>query len=105
MRGIKAALNRLPLGEYCFASRWSDGSPMDSWQVGFLDGVIFEERDKVAYRLRDVDGNKGRWFRYCRQISKEDGELILSKYRSGMADPHITIGQFLKRRKIKKCLK
>lgn len=93
MKGIKAARNRIPLGEYCFASRWPDGSPMDPWQVGFLDEIIFGE-NQICYKLRDGIGNKGRWFQNCRIITLEQGKEICEIYPQVRG--HLNIQNFLK---------
>jgi hypothetical protein len=101
MKGVQVALNRLPLGEYCFASRWGDGSPCDSWCVGFLQEVTFIAEvggGSVRYKLRGEGGEVFGWFRHCMVISREEGDRILDIYpQLGGASHDISIRKFLGR--------
>jgi len=98
MKGIKASQNRLPLGEYCFASRWGDGSPCDPWFVGFLHEISFL-KGRVYYILVGNDGVRSRQFKNCMSISGEEGDRIIAEYPEFEAVAQdITIGKFLNRR-------
>ena len=64
------------IGDYVFASRWFDGTPNDPWYVGFVKGKIDNGKNGIEYM---VDGSI-RWWKYCRKITKEEGDKIMSEY-------------------------
>lgn len=86
MKGIKAAKNRIPIGAYCFVSRWKDGSPCDPWGVGILDSVIFQrgpsDKDIIVYYTVITKDGESRSFKNCIEITVEEGRKILEKYPS-----------------------
>lgn len=64
----------LTIGEYVFASRWSDCDPSDPWAVGHATEI---GPDFVV--VGDV--NQRRW-RKAMRISKEQGQNIIELYPS-----------------------
>jgi len=72
--GLKMKNKEIIVGDYVFASRWPDGDPNDPWYVGFVDEINEKEGFSTLYKVG------GRNYRYCRKISKKQGEKILEKY-------------------------
>jgi hypothetical protein len=62
-------------GDYCLATKWSDGEAWDHWAVGFYEGEIYPGRHSVV----DSSGNRLRdgGFRRCEVISQEQGSYLL----------------------------
>ena len=63
-------------GDYCLATKWSDGEAWDHWAVGFYEGEIYPGRHSVV----DSDGNRlrGGGFRRCQAITSEQGAYLLA---------------------------
>ena len=61
----------LKIGDYVFASRWSDSDPGDPWAVGYVDAL--------GHNWISLVGNSRRWLRASR-ITKEQGTRILAEY-------------------------
>lgn len=63
------------IGEYCLATKWSDGDPGDHWGLGFYDG----ERDGRHY-IKDNNGNQIRTngFRRVARIQPDVGAWLLN---------------------------
>lgn len=69
------------IGDYVFASRWSDCNPNDPWAIGLVTSVIKDTNSRVYVTISDLDGilipNVGnRMFRNTIPISYELGERL-----------------------------
>lgn len=65
----------IKVGDYVFASKYSDGSPKDPWFVSVVT-YIEKENGRVIYK---VDGSSRLW-NHAKKISKNKGEKILKEY-------------------------
>ena len=74
IKKIKRRKSKVTAGDYVIASRWSDMTPNDPWYVGFVENVDIVNK-KLRYLLN------GRRYRYAKNISKEEGFLIVKKYK------------------------
>ena len=66
---------RIPeIGEYCLATKYSDGDPGDPWGLGFYDG----ERGGRHY-IKDNNGNqiRGNGYRKVGRVRKDVGHWLL----------------------------
>jgi hypothetical protein len=70
------ATNNLKEGDYCLATKWSDGEAWDHWAVGFYGGCtphgrfIIVDEQGISFRAGG--------FRRCSQITQEQGDYLLS---------------------------
>jgi hypothetical protein len=68
--------NNLKEGDYCLATKWSDGEAWDHWAVGFYGGCtphgrfIIVDEQGISFRAGG--------FRRCSQITQEQGDYLLS---------------------------
>jgi len=69
----------LKLGDYVFASRWSDCDPGDPWAVGFVSevGSYLKSVTKAGYIV--LRGGSRRWGRAMR-ITQEQGRRICEQF-------------------------
>lgn len=69
---IPTICDKISVGDYVFASCWSDALPQDPWAVGIVgsidDGHI------------EIIGQEGRWFKHGIHISLEIGAHIVAAY-------------------------
>ena len=63
------------INDYVFVSKWSDEDPNDPWYVGFITEI---GKDSRGYFFKVQDSN--RYWRHCRKITKEEGDIILSTF-------------------------
>jgi hypothetical protein len=68
----KPVPNDLVIGDYVFASRWSDCDPCDPWHVGFVTEI------GVGYIVCGAETPR-RWLKAMR-ITKEQGARICAEY-------------------------
>jgi hypothetical protein len=64
------------IGDYCLATKYSDGDPGDAWGVGYYDGVKYGDR----HMIKDATGAQIRLngFRRVAKISSEYGNWLMS---------------------------
>ena len=67
------------IGDYVFATKYSDGDPADGWAVGFYDGIL-PKLGGDRYMVVDGDGKqfRGNGFRAISVISAEVGEKMIA---------------------------
>jgi len=74
-------MEKINIGDYVLATKWSDGGPLDHWVVGFYNGKIDNYGDKYP-RFDVVDAEKkqfrGNGFRRIKRISKKRGGSLLA---------------------------
>ena len=90
------------LGDYVFASRWSDCDPNDPWAVGFVTGLIQGKDSKVFVTIGDLEGKPipnigNRWFHNVIPISHKLGKKLCETMPSleGSAKPKSGWKRFL----------
>ena len=78
----------IKIGDYCLATKFSDGDPGDHWGLGFYDG----ERDG-RYYITDNDGKQIRanGFRKIARIRSDVGAWLLSVAKELEASPPGTV--------------
>ena len=70
---------KLELGDYVLATKYSDGDPQDQWAIGFYAGVTAPHYNPRRFDVVDNEGRnvRGNGFRRVEKISRERGEWIL----------------------------
>ena len=74
-------LKNISIGDYVFATKWSDGDPCDPHAVGFV-GLIDAEQGRVV--VNDAEGNViygHNGFRRAKKITAEEGQRMLAIMR------------------------
>jgi hypothetical protein len=68
--------NKLKIGDYVLATKYSDGDPQDHFYAGFFNGMLNEDR----YMVIDSKGQnfKANGFRRCEKISPRVGNILVS---------------------------
>jgi hypothetical protein len=84
-------VGRIAVGEYCLATKFSDGEAWDNYAVGFYAGEIFPGRHQVV----DHDGKPFRagGFRRCEPITREQGDFIL--FTPGISDTDFRLWDYI----------
>jgi len=80
MNTLKAEIamsKKINIGNYVFASRWSDEDPNDPWYVGRVTAIMAD--GDLHVRRYQVE-HQSRWWPHVRRISSKEGEKILSEY-------------------------
>jgi hypothetical protein len=77
-----ANMDKINIGDYVLATKYSDGDPQDHWCVGFYNGTI-EKVGCDRFDVVDNDGNsfRGNGFRRIKKISAKRGEWLLENRR------------------------
>jgi len=72
-------MNKLNIGDYVLATKWSDGNSQEQWCVGFYAGITAPHYNPPRYDVVDENGVQFRsnGFRRVKKISKARGEWIL----------------------------
>ena len=92
---VSAPLNplvgQISVGEYCLATKFSDGEAWDQYAVGFYAGEIFLGRHQVV----DNDGKPFRANGFCRcePITREQGNFIL--HAPGISDTNFKLWDYI----------
>ena len=74
--GFGLAVYGVSIGDYVFASKFSDGDPNDPWVVDFVTEIIVDS-DGIAISV----GNSNRKYRHFAKITKEQGDYILHSFK------------------------
>lgn len=79
LRGLLSSPHDGPFseGEYVFATKFSDSSPMDPWYVGFVSSI---HEDDI-----NMHGSGLYRYHYAVKITAEEGDLILNSWGSESA--------------------
>lgn len=74
---VSGSKRNLKLGDYVLLTRWSDRDINDPWRIGYLGGMVTNERNKTFYKTTDDN----RYYENCIRIKPEDGIRIIELYR------------------------
>jgi len=83
---IPDAPGELEIGDYVFATRWSDADWNGPWAVGY---VYVIGKDHIGLRHEDgslIPGVGLRGFKYAVPVSGEQGSLIAAEYKHREGD-------------------
>ena len=83
---MRAAPGRLRIGDYVFASKWSNADPRDPWAVGHVTAIT-ETHITVSCE------NGKRDYRWYRVITDFQGERILRDYTEMERDRTVRVSQ------------
>lgn len=91
------------IGDYVFASRYSDCDPNDPWAIGLITSIIKDTNGRVYATISDLDGILipkigNRMFRNIIPISCELGERLCEAmpYLEGTPQPECGWKKFLR---------
>jgi len=81
----------LRVGDYVFATKYSDGDPADGWAIGFYEGTL-GGKSSPRYMVVDEHGRqfRGNGFRRIQAISPVVGEKMIvaaHKYDHNWGEP------------------
>ena len=67
----------LSIGDYVFATKYSDADPNDRWFVGTIDLIANTSKPHILFN--DTGGLK---YFYAQRITAEEGEFILERFKN-----------------------
>jgi len=72
--------NEMEIGDYVFATKYSDGDPADGWAVGFYNGKLDKMEDRFMVVDEEGKNIRGNGFRSIKVIPSDGAGIAIISY-------------------------